>query len=243
MPKSKKPILDIFSSKKKKSSSEKKQKKENAIVDFRERSSLVPEMLEREEFEIEYKELKVADYIVKDVAIERKTIQDFISSMINQRLLRQLEELQQYENNLLILEGIEEQDIYGEDEISGLHPNSIRGFILSITLKYKVPIVYSKNSEDTAKYMSLIAKKQKKETRLNPQKKTLDKNEQLQFIIEAFPGIGPKKARELLEKFGNIQRTINATEEELREILGKKAEEVIEIINREYKEEETKNQV
>ena len=88
-------------------------------------------------FDIEFKELKVADYIVKGTAIERKTVNDFISSMINKRLLKQLEELQQYESRLLVIEGIDEQDLYTDSkDLTGMNPNAIRGFLLSILLKW-----------------------------------------------------------------------------------------------------------
>ena len=71
--------------------------------------------------------------------------------MINRRLPKQLKELGQYKERLLIVEGIDEQELYtdSEDRI-GMHPNSIRGFLLSILLKYKVPIIFTKNYEDTA---------------------------------------------------------------------------------------------
>ena len=127
--------------------------------------------------------------------------------MINQRLLKQIEELKQYENKLLIIEGISEQELYNENN-AGINPNAIRGFILSILLKHKIPIIFSKNSEDTAKFIEILSKRKEKEINLNAKKKTLDKKEQLQFIIESFPGVGPKKAKKLLEKFGSIQNII-----------------------------------
>ena len=77
---------------------------------------------------------KIGDYIVKDTVVERKTVQDFISSMINHRLINQIEELKQYENKLLIIEGISEQELYKEDS-EGVSANAIRGFLLSI-LRY-----------------------------------------------------------------------------------------------------------
>ena len=188
-----KQIFDIFSKTKK----EKIIPKHKIEIDYRERNCLVPSLLKKLNFEIEIKELKVADYIVKDVAIERKTIDDFISSMINRRLSNQLQELQQYENKLLIIEGFEHQDLYSQN----VNANALRGFILSILLKYKVPIIFTKNQEDTAKFIYILANKQTKEMSLNAKKKTLNKKEQLQFIIESFPGIGPKTAKKLLEKF------------------------------------------
>src|SRR3989344_2571591 len=143
-----KQFLDIFSKKKIK----KESVKEKIIIDYREKNSLVASEIVHLGLDIEFRELKVADYIVKDTAIERKTVSDFISSMINRRLFNQLEELQQYENRLLIIEGIYEQELYSDsNEIGGINSNAIRGLLLSILLKYKTPIIFAKNYEDTAK--------------------------------------------------------------------------------------------
>lgn len=226
-----KPFQDIFSKKSEQSFLQKEHFK--IIVDYREKNSFVVAKLVKLGFEIEFKELKVADYIVKDIAIERKTIQDFLSSMMNKRLLKQLEEIKQYEKNLLIIEGIEEQELYS-DENQHINANAIRGFLLSIVLKHKVPIIFTKNEEDTAKFMRVLAKKQENEISLISKKKSLNKKEQLQFIVEGFPGIGPKTARKLLEKFGTIQNIINAPDDELKKILGKKSELFLELIGSKY---------
>jgi Fanconi anemia group M protein len=221
---------NIFSTKKE--TPKKQQPKEKIIIDYREKQSLVASELVRLGFEIEFKELKVADYIVKDVAIERKTIPDFISSMINNHLVNQIKELQQYEKKLLIIEGISEQEIYSKG--NGVNPNSVRGFLLSILLKHKIPIMFTQNAEDTAKFIRTIANKRENQMSLNPKKKPLNKKEQLQFIIESFPGIGPKTAKKLLETFATIKNIMNAPEKELEKVLGKKAEIIKKIINENY---------
>jgi len=208
-------------------SSEKQRNKEikpliKVIIDYREKNSLVATHLIKLGFEIEFKELKVGDYIVKDVAIERKTISDFLSSMINKRLSNQIEELKQYPNKLILIEGFEHQELYNENN-KGIHPNAIRGFLLSIALKHKIPLIFTKNARDTAKFISVIAKKQEKEMPLNVRKKSLSKKENLQFILEGFPGIGPKTAKKLLQEFKTIKEIINLPEEKLKKILGKKA--------------------
>jgi len=236
-----KPIFDIFSPKETPSgpSSEKKAKhlenkqKIKIIIDYREKNSLVASYLISLGFEIEFKELKIGDYVVKDTIIERKTISDFISSMINGRLLKQLDELKQFENKLLIIEGISKQEIY-TDENSGVNANAIRGFLLSILLKHKIPLLFTKDSEDTAKFIDVLSRKKAKDIKLNAGKKILNKKEQMQFIIEGFPGIGPKSSKELLKKFGSIQNIINAPIEDLKKILGKRAENFIEIISRRF---------
>lgn len=230
-----KPIFDIFSKKEKKI---KPEEKVTIVADYREKNSLVISEIISLGIDIEFKQLKVADYLVKDVAIERKTVSDFISSMINRRLINQLEEIGQYEDRLLIIEGIYEQELYSDklsEEREGMHPNSIRGFLLSVLLKYKVPVLFTKDAEDTAKFISVLAKRKSKELPLNVGKKTLDKKERLQFIIEGFPGVGPKTARKLLEKFGTIKNIANATEEELKEILGKKSEIVKNLFEENYR--------
>lgn len=207
------------------------------IIDYREKNSLVSSELQKLNFDIEFKELKIGDYIVQDTVIERKTVSDFISSMINRRLINQLIELQQYDKKLLFIEGIDEQELYSNSDIeekTGMHPNSIRGFLLSILLYYKIPIIFTKDPADTAKFMSVLAKKKKKELPLNVKKHSLNKKEQLQFIIESFPGVGPKTSRKLLEEFKSIRKIMNASEEELKKILGKKSEIFKDLIESEY---------
>lgn len=228
-----KKIFNIFSKKK---SKRKKLEKPKITIDYREKNSLVVSELVSLGFEFEFKELKVADYIIRDIAIERKTVSDFITSMKNRRLSKQLEELKQYDNRLLIVEGIDEQELYTDSEDwTGMHPNSVRGFLLSILLKHKVPIIFTKNYEDTAKFLAVLAKrKTNNETPLNIKKKTLDKKEQLQFIIEGFPGIGPKTAKKLLSKFKSIKNIINASDEELKEIIGKKAVTILKLVDETY---------
>lgn len=224
-----KQLFNIFSKRK-----TKPVEKQKIIVDYREKNSLVVAEITSLGCDIEFRQLKVADYLVGGVAVERKTISDFINSMINHRLSRQLEEMQQYENRLLIVEGMDEQELYTDESQAGMHPNSVRGFLLSILLKYRVPIIFTKNYSDTACFLSVLSKRKSKEMSLNVNKKSLNKNERMQFILEGFPGIGPKTARKLLKKFKSVPKIINASPEELREAIGKKADAVIRILSQKY---------
>ena len=224
-------FLDIFSRKK-----TLEEEKIKIIVDIREKNSLIPSELIANGLEVEFRHLEVGDYIVKNVVIERKTISDFLSSMINKRLFEQLESIKNIQKKILIIEGIEEQELYYEK--SGINENAIRGFILTILLTYNIPIIFTKNYEDSAKFIKVLAKKQEneKEWGINAKRKSRDVNEQMQFIIEGFPGIGPKSAKKLLNEFKTIKNIINAPEEELKKILGKKSE-IFKIIDKEYIED------
>src|SRR3989344_3078656 len=222
------PFLDIFSRKK-----TLEEEKIKIIVDIREKNSLIPSELIANGLEVEFRHLEVGDYIVKNVIIERKTVSDFISSMINKRLFEQLESMKNIQKKILIIEGIEEQELYHEK--SGINENAIRGFILTILLTYNVPIIFTKNYEDSSKFIKVLAKKQEneKEWGINAKRKSRDVNEQMQFIIEGFPGIGPKSAKKLLNEFKTIKNIINAPEDELKKILGKKSE-IFKIIGKDY---------
>jgi Fanconi anemia group M protein len=213
-------IYNIFKKIKK---SEQKKNKLRIIVDTREKNSLIPALLIQNKIEIQFQTLSSGDYLIKDIIIERKTFSDFISSMINKRIFEQLKELLRYKKAILILEGYE-----GINELRGnLNPNSLRGFILSILTNYQIPIVFTKNQEETADYLVLLAKQQEKsknELTLHSKiPKTL--TEQKKYILEAFPEIGPVKAKKLLKRFKTLSKIFQASEEEIQPILKKKSKD------------------
>ena len=217
-----KPLLNIFSKKKEKSN----KKLPTIIIDNREKSSLVPSELKALGFSLQFKQLPIADYLIGNTAIERKTISDLKSSIINKRLISQLIELKQYPSHLLIIEGNQEE-LYNNIT---LHENAVRGLLLSITTEFKVPILFSKNEKETALFISILSKKSPKTISLRPSKNIKSRLEQKQFILEGFPNIGPKTAKTLLKEFGSLSNIFQTTEEELEKIIGKKAKKFIELI-------------
>lgn len=201
---------------------------------------IISELAENK-IDIELKQLAVADYLIGNVAIERKTINDFISSMLNKRLMRQLEELKQYPKQLLIIEGIEEQELYNDKSEKGIHANAIRGMILSTVLDFQIPIIFTKDYQDTAKFLILLKKRQEKDPKeisFRVKKKAFNLQEQQQLILEGFPGIGPATAKKLLRKFKTIKKVVNAKEKDfLNAKLNKdKAQTMKKIIDAQYKE-------
>ena len=197
------------------------------IVDNREANSYVPIELKKLGFELEFKQLPVADYIVGNIAIERKTISDFKSSIINKRIVDQLLEIKQYPSYFLIVEGISSEDIYSGQ----IHENAFRGMILAIALEFQVPLIFTKDEKDTAKYIAVLAnKKQKSENALRVSKITLTDSERVQFILEGFPNIGPVAAKKLIAEFGSLKNIFNSSEMELERVMGKKAKIFYELI-------------
>lgn len=190
------------------------------IIDIHEKNSLVPsELHSNNQITTEIKSLKIGDYLIGKTIIERKTVQDFISSMLNKRLIQQLKQMQKYKQQILMIEGIDEQELYRKD--TKLNPNAIRGFIISILTNYQIPIIFTQNYEDTAQYLITLAKQQLKKPIKSSLHQRIPKSikEQKQYILESFPNIGPAKAKKLLDKFKTLSNTLNASEEELKKIL------------------------
>jgi len=211
-----KPLENIFSKTKTKKEQTCPNPKIPIIIDTREKQSLIAANLLDKKTNIEYEKLEIGDYLIQDTIIERKTFSDFIGSIINKRLFDQLKEIKKYPNYLLIIEGFD----YDYNKFN-VHKNAIRGMILSVAIDYQIPIIYTKDEEDTANFLILTAKRYEKprpDIGLRQSKTLKTPEEQKKFILEGFPGIGPVAAQSLLDKFPTLQTIFNTTKEQLKQI-------------------------
>ncbi len=211
-----KPIANIFSKSKLQKVPKCPNPKTTIIVDTREKQSMISANLIEQKANIEYEKLEIGDYLIGNTIIERKTFSDFANSMINKRLISQLQEIKKYPKYFLIVEGF----YYNYREFN-IHENAIRGMFLSVAIDFQVPIVFTENEKDTANFLILTAKKYEKPNQENSLRQSKTANtieEQKQFILEGFPGIGPVTARELLREFKSLQGIFNATGKRLDKI-------------------------
>src|SRR3989338_8265321 len=218
-------FFNIFSNKK-----VKEKEKAKIIADWREKNSLVISELIGMGNAVNFEQLDIADYLVGSIAVERKTVSDMKASIIDKRIFSQLVNLKQYSEHLFILGE-------GDDLLSSMSDNALRGFLLSIALKFKIPIIYTKNEKETANYLALLANKKEKDGRENsirPKKKPISKSEQMQFILEGFPSIGPVKAKQMIEQFKTLKNIVNASEGDLEKVLGKNTKEIYNLFNQEF---------
>lgn len=183
------------------------------VVDSREKQSLVYSCLVGMDANVKFEKLEIGDFLVGDVVVERKSFKDFQASIIDGRLLSQLAELKKYPKSFLLLEGF----LFNYSD-SKIHENAIRGMILSCALDFGIPIIYSANEEDSAKILFVLARRLEKEKRdisLRYKKSEMSFEEQKQFILEGFPGVGPTTAKVLLEKFKTLEKIFRSSKEEL----------------------------
>ncbi|NOZ80281.1 MAG: DEAD/DEAH box helicase [DPANN group archaeon] len=207
-------------------------------ADDREKGSNVIKELINLGVRIALKRLDAADYVLSSrVAVEFKTVQDFVDSLLDGRLLQQVKTLKQtYERPLVLVQGIE--DIYSARNI---HPNAIRGMIAAITVSFGVPILYTKTAKDTAAQLFIIASREQEQLSRNFEphgsRKPLTEKEQLEYAVSSFPGISIQLAKALLEHFGSIKGLVNAGEDELKKVekIGaKRAKELAELFRKDY---------
>ena len=211
------------------------------IVDNRERNIDIIKTLEKAETSLEFQNLPVGDYILSDrICVERKTVRDFEASIIDGRLFDQIQRIKEYyESPILIIEG---------EEVFNLGRNIIEGTLIAIYTDYNIPVIFSKNPEDTSRILYMIAKREQTDKKREPSQKgkyRIATNSDFQIsIIGNLPGIGTKLAQKLLQYFGSIKNIANASIDDLTKVdkIGKKkATYIFNIINAKYEDEKNKD--
>jgi ERCC4-type nuclease len=214
------------------------------FADHRESASNVNRHLEELGAKVECRQLKVGDYILsKRVCVERKTTSDFIGSMMNQRLFRQLEEISSnFDSPVLILEG-SPSNLF----CNGIHPNAVRGALSSISVDYRIPMLWTQNPRETAAQIYRMAHREQigktTEVSVRGAKKPAETGRLQEFIVAGLPSVNSRLSARLLERFGSVKGVFTATHEELVEIdkIGdKKASQILEILDLKYRKPKKK---
>ena len=201
------------------------------IADYREKPSGIPDLLEGRGVEIELKELKAGDYLINSqIIVERKTKEDFVQSLVSNRLFSQCQRIKRsHKFPLLIIEGNPYETTHR------INQHAIIGDILSVSLNWQIPVFLTINREETADILIMAGKQLLKESvpvsrsgykPKKPEKRKL-------FFLQGLPEIGPVLALRLVERFDSIERIMNVSEVELLKIEGigkEKAKQIVDFI-------------
>ena len=219
----------------------KKEKKElKIIVDDRERNIKILDLLDKK-FEVQRERLEVGDFIVSDrIVIERKTLEDFLASLLDKRIFEQIKKMKAaFEIPIIVIEGsLNIEDLF---YLRNIHPNAIRGLLLSILVDERIPLIFTKNEEETVNLLEILARREQINEKRIPQIKVAKKiktiSDAQEALIASIPGINKQLAVNLLSYFKTPKNVANASISELLEVplIGKeKAKKIFEVFNSTY---------
>lgn len=206
-------------------------------ADYREKSSGLIDLLKNRGVVVELKSIPCGDYIIDDtITIERKTANDFLISIINGRLFRQLLNLKKFcTNPILLVEGNPYKTKHNFDKAA------IKGALISTQVVWYVPTIFSHSVKDSRDILLMISRQIEicvdvVALRGGYRPKRL-KFQQL-YILQGLPQVGPTIAKRLLEHFKSVSKVMNASVQALTEVdgIGKvTAEKIREVLDTENK--------
>jgi len=113
--------------------------------------------------------LPAGDYSIEgredSVAVERKTLEDFVSTVIRsrKRFKKELQRLAGYEAACIVVEA-DLRDILGGRYRSGAHPNTVLGTVLSIVVDFDIPVFFCSDRQAACRFVeSYLIRFQRKE--------------------------------------------------------------------------------
>ncbi len=220
------------------------------VVDERERSSNIPELLKNAGAVIDFTQLKVGDYVVSSVtAVERKTVRDLISSIYDGRLFVQCSDLvRYYQKPLLVVQGnIAElaqtpEDMEDPDDINKLHTERMSlayDALITVATEFRIPTIHTPSAEQTAQLLVTLVNRSLQEAKATgPLLRKIKKENPIHIqqlsVLASLPGVGEKLAMRMLKKFHTPIRALNASAAELATIPGfglTRAERVRKVLN------------
>jgi DNA excision repair protein ERCC-4 len=191
-------------------------------VDDRERNeNLLKALREMNGLEVESIRLEIGDFRIEDtVLIERKTSTDFAASLIDGRLFSQASRMVQSPlRPAYIIEG-------SVDEWKSLKVKrpALQGALVSLMLIFDIPVLRSNDPGETARLIYFTGQQllRAREAGWVPSRqiKAKRRSTRQRRVLQSLPGIGPDRAKRLLEHFGSVRACLTADAESLATIPG-----------------------
>jgi Fanconi anemia group M protein len=190
-------------------------------IDSREDISSIGNILsEQYHLNVTRTHLQTGDIIIDDrIAVERKTGKDFVQSLMDGRLFRQAWQMKKAYQNCLFL--IEEKNLLIPS--GNCHPNTVQGALVSLSVSWQIPILFSENAAGSASLIWLITKQSVPLTRLismRPGRRPKPVYKKQLYFLQGLPGIGITLANRLLNHFKSIDQIMRASVSNLTEVTG-----------------------
>lgn len=206
-------------------------------TDMREQSSRVVSVLAAyPDVGLEFSALSTADYVLSDaVAVERKEAGDFASSIMDRRLFGQAARMKvEFERPVVLIEG----DL--SRIRSAIGAEALRGAISFLAVLEGITVLQTADAEGTAAMLRTMARHAQR---------GLDRQVGLreprpraaalyaEYLVEGLPGVGRRRAQQLLQHFGTPAAVMRASAPELEGVPGigpKGARQIWDALNTRY---------
>lgn len=173
--------------------------------------------------------LSLGDYEVDGrLLFERKSLPDLVVSIKDGRLFRQAQRLASCSTaSVVILEGTS-RDLTG----SGMSREAIQGALITVTLVFGIPLLRSLSPQESARLMIYAAKQLRAIADgglPRKGKRPKGKRRSQLHLLQGLPGVGPDRARRLLDALGSAEAVFAASPEDLMRVsgIGKETAEAI----------------
>ena len=209
------------------------------FVDYREKDSGVPSFLSKLNVNVIYKNLSVGDYVLpRGLAVERKNVKDFLSSMFSGRLFNQAYRLAEaYPTPIFIVEGD-----FQEALKSFSKPKALWGALASLSIHYGIHLFFTANIQQTAELLHVLAyqtiKPKTVEPILRERRKIRSLTEFQLYVVSSLPGVGLKLADRMLKRFGSVRAVFQASKRDLMLVEGlpkSRIDRICELLDSPYK--------
>lgn len=169
------------------------------LVDTREHAEEVVRYIKESGCGVVKTKLEVGDYVAGRFVFERKSVQDFINSIIDGRLFDQATRLREAKlRPVIVIEG----NLWEELRYREISPNAVLGAQLALH-GMEIGVLYTVDKTQTGALLCLAAKKEIKSGVKTPKVRKKADVRSLQIaLLASLPGIGPKRAEEFLRRYG-----------------------------------------
>ena len=222
-------------------------------VDSREPASMKEKIKKLFPQKVETVMLNVGDYIFDFikyvVVVERKSIDDFVNSIRNNRIWEQLQKILNFKEfdskevrrRILLIDGTFDQFMPDSQFLSDKQKNrfyaSMMGALQQIIFVYHVPIIVADNQVALKQFFRILVEREKNgkndslpSTRWTKEETKISGEIDYRIImLSSIPTIGPQLAKNLLRRYRSIKNIVNATKESLAKVpgIGMKRAEII----------------
>ena len=170
-------------------------------------------------FDVQMVRLRTGDYLIDDeVLIERKTVADFATSLVDGRLFPQAARLAHSPHrSILLIEGPT------PPSVPAIHPHALEGALVSLAAMWRLPVLHSIDPDHSARILQLLANQASKPHQ-HPLRRFDRKPKRLAsrrlFVLQGLPGVGPALAHRLLAQLGSVEGVVMAGAAALTQVRG-----------------------